>query len=53
MAQWLAVPRCPGCGDVMRPGEEEDEGFYQCIGCGFVTTRSDLTFLGNDDEEDE
>lgn len=51
MTQWLAVPRCPGCGYVMRKGEEDDEGFWQCTGCGFVSTSADLAFLGNDDEE--
>ena len=52
MAQWVAVPKCPGCGDVMRRAEEYDD-FWQCIGCGFVATSADLAFLGNDDEEDD
>jgi len=52
MAQWIAVPECPGCGDVMKPAEEYDD-FFQCIGCGFVSTRADLAFLGNDDEDSD
>lgn len=53
MEQWIAFPKCPGCGYVMRPGDEEDEGFWQCIGCSFVSTIADLVFLGNDYEDDE
>jgi len=52
MAQWIAVPECPGCGEVMRPDEEYDD-FFQCIGCGFVSTQADLAFLGNDEDEDD
>ncbi len=52
MTQWIAVPRCPGCREVMRPDGEFD-GFYQCIGCGFIATSADLGFMGNDDEEEE
>ena len=52
MTSWIAVPRCPGCGEVMRPDEKYD-GFYQCIGCGFVSTKGDLAFMGNDYDEEE